>query len=166
MEPSAADKPSLARRDLGPWAYALVGALVTALVFVVHLKTPRVMSGGVRSTILAAPVGGETWVVGATVHIILDHPGSPPNPRPALVQLSRDGGTTWEELVDLTTVRLTVYPWRVSGPPSDSCVMRVIDLSIGMRHASQRFTIKVGADRGSELGGGIDDTRPDNQSGY
>jgi hypothetical protein len=146
VQSPAADGPSLARRELGPWAYALVSALVTALIFTIHLKSPRAVSG-LRSTILAAPVGGEQWVVGTTVHVVLDHGDKP---HPVLVQLSRDGGSTWEELIDLTTTQLKVYPWRVSGLPSDTCIMRVIDVSTGMRHASQAFTIHLGTNaRGS-----------------
>ena len=74
-----------------------------------------------QSLSLTAPNGGETWFVGSTRNIIWD---SENISSPVDIELSRDGGTTWNSLAT-GAANTGVYAWRVSGEETDSALVKV-----------------------------------------
>lgn len=121
--------------DIGHWV--LGGVAFCALLALIILRMPRIVSmgDGTGAAGLLCPVGGEQWHVGTTKHILLTKPSL------AVLQISRDNGATWAELVDLSIHPVRVYPWRVTGPPSSECTIRVVNVAIGSHHASRAFEI-------------------------
>jgi hypothetical protein len=69
---------------------------------------------------LAAPNGGEQWGTRATQSIRWNSTTG----GTVRIELSRDGGNTWETLA-LNTANDGNEPWVVSGPPSNSCRVRI-----------------------------------------
>jgi uncharacterized membrane protein YeaQ/YmgE (transglycosylase-associated protein family) len=47
----------------------------------------------------------------------------------AKLELSRNGGTDWEIIVASTPASAGSYPWIVTAPPSDNCIIRISDAS-------------------------------------
>ena len=66
------------------------------------------------------PNGGEVWFIGSTqaIHWVLDSPGN------MRVQLSRDGGATWTNLIG-STPNDGEQLWDVKGAPTNQALVRV-----------------------------------------
>jgi len=87
---------------------------------------------------LLAPDGGESWAIGDTTEIrwfsqdILDS---------IRIELSRNNGDTWET-IKIVNPSNSLYLWRVIGPESDSCLIKISSAMAGLQDTSVRsFTI-------------------------
>ncbi len=69
------------------------------------------------------PHGHGCWILGQAVTLDWDPPQNG-NPSSYHVELSRDGGETWETLA--SNVSATQYTWSVSGPGTDQARIRVV----------------------------------------
>ena len=76
---------------------------------------------------VASPNGGEVWPVGSSQEIAWTASGV----ANVKIELSRDGGATWEDIVASTAAAAGTYPWTVTGPASANCVVRVSDATDG-----------------------------------
>jgi len=70
------------------------------------------------------PNGGETWAVGTSKTITWDSRGTSGNVR---IELSRNGGSTWETLFSSTSDDGAKL-WTVTGPGSNNCVLKISDV--------------------------------------
>ena len=92
------------------------------------------------------PNGEETWVIGETKTIQWDgyeDTGSQVN-----IELSRNGGTTWELLSGAGAPNIGSFNWQVSGPVSGRCKFRVTSQSNGefTDTSDDEFTIDNASD--------------------
>jgi hypothetical protein len=71
--------------------------------------------------IVTAPTGGESWDAGSSQAITWASRGV----TDVTIDLSRDGGTTWEKMVPSTPAAAGAYLWTVTGPASADCLIRV-----------------------------------------
>lgn len=75
---------------------------------------------------LTAPVGGETWVVNSSATVTWSAIGV----TDVKIELSRDGGTTFETLVSSTPAGGSPWTWAsVTGPESTTCLVRISDVA-------------------------------------
>jgi hypothetical protein len=95
---------------------AAIGKWVGSLAFARGTCT----GGGPGVSVVTAPIGGETWTVGTLVAI--DWSTAVPN-APVDVELSRDGGRTWQRLA--AGVTTNPLPWRVTPPSTNRALVRV-----------------------------------------
>lgn len=70
---------------------------------------------------LAAPNGGETWTIGSVQVIGWTFSGGPGEVR---IELSRDGGTSWESVI-ATTADDGSHAWTVEGPTTTRARVRI-----------------------------------------
>jgi hypothetical protein len=89
---------------------------------------------------LSAPNGGEAWTFHVAQNVLWTKPA---NAVATNVELSRDGGATWERLASGLTG--SSYRWQVVGPASTSARMRVVDEQLQNRLAmsAANFTIQA-----------------------
>lgn len=102
------------------------------------------------------PDGGEVFVVGQTQTLVY---GGRPLLKNVEVDLSRDGGQTWEVLGTIASKRRgpiggNKFSWKVAGPSSTNCIVRFSGM-IGKKK------IAVNSDAFSVAGGGGADGGPD-----
>lgn len=114
-----------------------IAGVLTSFLILVIVAFPKIQDPP-RRIRLVSPAGGQKWQIGSTQAIQWDAGKRPP---PVVVRLSRDGGETWEELADLSKMRMKVCPWKVSGPASADCIVRVTDLSTASLDTSGVFEI-------------------------
>jgi len=89
---------------------------------------------------ILAPAGGENWTVGS-LHAISWRHNMGPAPRTFLVDLSRDGGLTWEPLAKVTTHATTGnYLWKVTKGSTATAILR-IQASSSVYAVSSTFSI-------------------------
>jgi hypothetical protein len=74
-----------------------------------------------------SPNGGETLVVGQTHDILWDYLSFEDSVK---VEYSANGGDEWSTIAETTTCD-GVYPWIVTGPPSNNCLVRISDIGNG-----------------------------------
>lgn len=77
------------------------------------------------SITITSPKGGENWVVGSSQTIIWSSAGLSGN---ATIELSRDGGSIWETIVDSTPIAGN-QTWTVIGPATVHARIRVVSIS-------------------------------------
>ena len=72
---------------------------------------------------VTSPNGGEEYLAGSALTIAWNcsHVDK------VRIELSRDGGATWETLADSASTPPRTFTWTVSGPASDNCRVRVSD---------------------------------------
>lgn len=68
------------------------------------------------------PNGGETWNVNSTVTIYWTYYNVSGNVK---IELSRDGGATWETIIASTPIDDGQEPWTVTGFASSNCLIRI-----------------------------------------
>lgn len=91
---------------------------------------------------LLAPVGQERWRVGQLVDVQWSVEGN----SDVRLELSRDGGATWKELV-ASTANDGIWTWSVTGPATTTALIRVSTLDRGVQAQSeQSFWIYDGLD--------------------
>lgn len=73
---------------------------------------------------LLSPNGGETWTVGTTQNITWTSANAGPN---VLIEVSRDGGTTFSTLA-ASFPNTGTFTWNVTGPPTTQARARVTSL--------------------------------------
>ena len=73
--------------------------------------------------VVTAPNGGESWDAGSSQAVTWASWGV----TDVKIELSRDGGATWEEVVASTLAAAGSYTWPVTGPASADCLVRVSD---------------------------------------
>jgi hypothetical protein len=73
------------------------------------------------------PAGGQTLILGATQNITWLSGGPIDFVK---IELSRNGGGSWEDLTS-STANTGSFPWQVSGSPSTNCLVRVSDAADG-----------------------------------
>jgi photosystem II stability/assembly factor-like uncharacterized protein len=85
----------------------------------------RTVSGGEPGSALAlgSPNGGESYAVGSTLNITWNSTGF----TSAKIELSRDGGTSWETLNASAPAGDHAYAWTVQAPASSQCKVRLSD---------------------------------------
>jgi hypothetical protein len=88
-------------------------------------STFTIGSFGDKSITVAAPNGGELWVVSSTPFITWNFTGLIPNVR---LQYSLDNGTSWTTIVS-STANNGSYPWSIPNVSSTRCLVRVTDTS-------------------------------------
>jgi Carboxypeptidase regulatory-like domain len=115
--------------DLAP-GYYTVSCEKTGLTFTTGTQSlllgdesmAVIFDGTVVETLsLASPVGGERWAVGSTQYVGWASTGSIENVR---VELSRDGGASWETLA-ASTPNDGALTFKVTRPESGRCLLRV-----------------------------------------
>jgi VCBS repeat-containing protein len=76
-----------------------------------------------------SPNGGEVWVIGSIQTIKWEFKPAGPTPITTYVKidLSRDGGKTWETIIP-ETIDDGSEPWTVTGPPTENALIRVTSL--------------------------------------
>lgn len=84
-----------------------------------------IAQAGTETLTLLAPTGGESWEIGVSYSILWTSSGL----AGARIELSRDGGTTWEVLVASTPASSGSYFWTVTGPQTTQTLVRVSDLA-------------------------------------
>jgi PKD repeat protein len=94
--------------------------------------TPRDVSDaafalGSVAIAVVAPNGGETLFIGSTQSISWNSAGSINQVK---IELSRDGGITWE-VVAASTANDGLTNWTVSGEASNNCLLRISDAADG-----------------------------------
>jgi hypothetical protein len=72
---------------------------------------------------VTAPRGGESWTIGTQQHITWSSAGV----GTVHLELSRDGGQTWETIADVTPNDGEQF-WTVTGPPTTTALVRVIGI--------------------------------------
>jgi len=72
---------------------------------------------------VTSPAGGETLVIGQAFDIAWSSAGV----ETVDLELSRDGGGTWEALASAIPAADGTLPWTVAGPASDACLVRIAD---------------------------------------
>lgn len=72
---------------------------------------------------LTFPIGGELFVIGKEKTITWEYSGIPES---ILVQVSRDGGVSWETIHTYTAQSAYEYVWDVTGPETAAAKIRVI----------------------------------------
>jgi hypothetical protein len=113
----------------------------------------RIVEGSLTVT---APNAGDLVTFGSNLAIQWDSTGFATTTSKVKIELSRDGGQTWETLANATD-NDGEYLWRAEGPPSDQAVVRVTTLSkVQFSDTSDEFsvrersTIKVVSPNGNE----------------
>ena len=71
---------------------------------------------------VTAPNGGETWLVGSTQRVTWTNPGGYTS---FTIEVSRNGGSTWETVETGLPGTYTYRDWVVTGPVSTNCRYRV-----------------------------------------
>lgn len=107
--------------------------------------TPSDVSDGVF-TILATPTitvvepnGGEVLTIGDGYNILWSNTNFNNDVK---IEISRDGGSSWETITD-STENDGDYKWDIVGPPSTNCLVRVSDLAGGPSDVSDAvFTVQ------------------------
>ena len=74
---------------------------------------------------VSSPKGGENWIVGSTQTLIWTSDGVSGNVK---IELSRDGGSTWNGIVESTPVAGN-QTWNVTGPATTQAKVRVSGIS-------------------------------------
>ena len=94
-----------------------------------------------RTVTDTSPNGAETWVAGSPENITWTSTGV----ASVRIELSRDDGLSWEDIVASTDAAAGSYAWTVTGPASTECLVRVRDASYDLpEDASDAvFTITV-----------------------
>lgn len=93
------------------------------------------------SITVTSPTGGENWAVASEHEITWESAGV----ESVRVELSRDGGGTWEELAASEDAGAGTYAWTVAGPCSPHCAVRVLSTSdAAVTGTSEEFTIWSG----------------------
>ncbi|MBN2456201.1 MAG: hypothetical protein JXB29_06675 [Sedimentisphaerales bacterium] len=72
------------------------------------------------------PDGGEIWYTGDTNNITWTSGGAD---KYLAIGISRDNGSKWETITS-STLNDGLYSWKVTGPPSKQCLVRVIDSTV------------------------------------
>ncbi|MHC4250974.1 MAG: right-handed parallel beta-helix repeat-containing protein, partial [Planctomycetota bacterium] len=92
---------------------------------------------------LTAPAGGELWRTGSGAAVDWYSQGI----NFARIELSRDGGETWEEIAASVDATARTHPWTVTGPLSAHCLVRLTNAEGGPSSATSadEFTIGDGA---------------------
>ncbi|HLX65151.1 MAG TPA: hypothetical protein VKX17_28035 [Planctomycetota bacterium] len=125
-----------------------IGAALTALVFTgAAFAAAPVLS-------IAVPSGGEIYVTGQTQQITINT-----RAKGAIkLELSRDGGTTYELLgtLNITTPTGNLFAWKVSAPPTPNAVIRAsVTTGLGaLSVVSSAFVIDDGSFIGTSVAGG------------
>ncbi len=129
---------------------ALVVYFLCAMLL--NFAVPR-PGGPWRGPKLLAPIGREKWEIGATKVIVWEayrktmfggwKSDGGKRAVPVVIRLSRDGGENWEDIADLSQLDAPVraLAWKVSGPASTECRMRIDDVRGGGAFASKTFQI-------------------------
>ena len=78
------------------------------------------------SITVEVPNGGEVWNIGTTPTISWTYSNLTGNVK---IELSRDGGATWETIIASTPIDDGQEPWTVTGPTSDNCLIRITSLT-------------------------------------
>lgn len=78
-----------------------------------YIDTPTI-------TVLS-PNGGESWEVGSIQDITWETTGTVGN---VMIEYSHDNGVLWTNIINSTS-NDGIYPWLVSGPASDNCLVRI-----------------------------------------
>ena len=74
---------------------------------------------------LLSPNGGESWPISSTQTITWTSTNLEGN---VALLLSLDGGSTWTSTIGTATATTGVFAWKVSGPASASCRLRIVSL--------------------------------------
>jgi FG-GAP-like repeat/FlgD Ig-like domain len=89
-----------------------------------------------RTIVVELPAGGESWDVGTTETLRWSAPGV----AHVDVELSRDGGTTWQVLA--SAIQDTTMEWYVTAPAGAGALLRVRDHdAVSLADVSGAFTI-------------------------
>jgi len=98
-----------------------------------------IRSGTISENItVTSPNGGENWQVGSNQTITWISTGTSGNVN---IELSRDAGSTWENLFYNTPDDQSQF-WTVTGPPSTNCQIRITDMDgTPLDQSDQPFTI-------------------------
>ena len=89
---------------------------------------------------VSMPNGGETWEIGTNTEISWT---SNYTSGILTISLSRDNGAHWETIAEEIHVDQYTINYDVSGPPADSCLIKIIDVVNGVSDVSDAvFTIK------------------------
>ena len=88
----------------------------------VDLSNANFTISGDDSIIVTSPNGGENWAVGSSHDITWICTGSFSNVK---IELSRDGGSHWGDLLIASTPNDSVWNWIVTGPASTTCKVRI-----------------------------------------
>jgi VCBS repeat-containing protein len=118
----------------GSESWIVTGPATTqARIRIVSLANPAVWDMSDRpfaitaaSITVVSPNGGEVWLIGSTqtikwefkTYIITTY---------VKIDLSRDGGKTWETIIP-NTINDGSEPWTVTGPPTEKALIRVTSL--------------------------------------
>jgi len=77
-----------------------------------------------RAILLNSPVGGESWTEGASATVTWSSAGI----TSVMIELSRDGGSTWETLANTAPAAGGSWTWKsVTSPASNRCLIRASD---------------------------------------
>ncbi|MCP4547246.1 MAG: hypothetical protein GY835_12375 [bacterium] len=96
------------------------------------MSAPSIVSGLIEFTFigesvkLLSPNGGEYWALGDEQEILFEGGGDLSSIR---LELSRNGGDSWETLAEDLAVATGVYTWTVTGEASAHCLMRISDMA-------------------------------------
>jgi len=106
---------------------------------------------------VVSPNGGEVWLIGSTQTIKWEWKVKPTVMTSVKIDLSRDGGRSWETIIP-GTIDDGSEPWIVTGPPTERALIRVTSLSIpGASDTSDRafaIVLKGDMNRDGRLGTG------------
>jgi hypothetical protein len=108
-------------------------------VTVTNADTQSVTAAGAFTyQTLTAGIASGTWTVGSLEDITWTSSGIDN----VMVELSRDGGVTWETLLASRPASPSTFGWTVAGSPSDHVVFRISDAEDGSPAAiSSEFVI-------------------------
>ena len=80
------------------------------------------------SLALTAPVGGEAWRIGSSQNVTWTSLGV----ADVRLQVSRNSGASWTDIVASTPAAAGTYSWTVAGPGSEHCLVRISDAADGV----------------------------------
>ncbi|GEM_PF-4999283 len=104
--------------------------------------------------VVLSPRGGEAWTIGETRDVTWSSSGV----TEVQIELSRDGGTSWETLAAAVPAGTATFTYPVTGPASSECLIRLSDAADGEPEGSSPGVFSIlepaHADGGRDENGG------------